>query len=346
MSGSCAANFCDYIESMKVEPIQQFNTILQSFKIKAECVSHHESDNYSYYDLRLLPNCKVKDIQRYSDEISLALKTPCKPSVKIIHDQGVVRLEFVSPRTSSLNLFDYFTNRHIPAGDIRCLLGQTVDGRQMWMDLAANPHMIVSGTTGSGKSTLLHNIIANLLNYNDVELTVVDPKRIEFSEYKKRIPKMRVLYTYDETVELLRGLIEVMEFRYELMRNGKPASQFKPAVVIIDEFADLIIQDTGNVFYETLCRLAQKCRAARIHLILATQRPSVNIINGTIKANFPARIACRVSSHIDSKVILDAPGAENLLGKGDALVRDNSRFLERFQVAYTNAQQVCQYFGV
>lgn len=330
---------------MKMELVQQFNSILKAFKIKAECVSYHKSDNYTYYDLRLMPNCKVKDIQRYSDEISLALKTPCKPSIKILHEQGVVRLEFASPRTSTLNLFDYFTNTDIPSGDIRCLLGQTVDGRHMWMDLAANPHMIVSGTTGSGKSVLLHNIIANLLNYNNVELTIVDPKRVEFSEYKNRIANISVLYTYDEVVKLLRGLIEDMEFRYELMRNGKLASQLKPKVIIIDEFADLIIQDTGNVFYETLCRLSQKCRAARIHLILATQRPSVDIINGTIKANFPARIACRVSSHVDSKVILDAPGAENLLGKGDALVRDASRFMERFQIAYTTAQQVCQYFG-
>lgn len=329
-----------------MEPVQQFNSILKSFKIKAECVSYHKSDNYTYYDLRLMPNCKVKDVQRYSDEISLALKTPCKPSVKILHEQGVVRLEFASPRTGTLNLFDYFTNTDIPSGEIRCLLGQTVDGRHMWMDLAANPHMIVSGTTGSGKSVLLHNIIANLLNYNDVELTVVDPKRVEFSEYKNRISNMRVLYTYDEAVVLLLGLIKDMEFRYELMRKGKPASQLKSKVVIIDEFADLIMQDTSNIFYESLCRLAQKCRAAKIHLILSTQRPSVDIINGTIKANFPARIACRVSSHVDSKVILDAPGAENLLGKGDALVRDASRFMERFQIAFTTAKQVCEYFGV
>jgi S-DNA-T family DNA segregation ATPase FtsK/SpoIIIE len=330
---------------MKVEPIQDFNNILQSFKIKAECVSHHCADNYFYYDVRLNPNAKVKDIQKYGDEISLALKTPCKPSVKILHEQGVVRLEFVSPRSSTLNLFDYFTNQQVPKGELRCLLGQTVSGQHMWMNLADNPHMIVSGTTGSGKSTLLHNIIANLLNYNNADITLVDPKRIEFSAYEKRIPGVQVLYTYEETVELLRNLIDIMEFRYELMRASKPTTQFKPMVVIIDEFADLIIQDSGDVFYDSLCRLAQKCRAAKIHIILSTQRPSVNIINGTIKANFPARIACRVSSHIDSKVILDASGAENLLGKGDALVRDNSRFMERFQVAYTNAEEVCRYFG-
>ena len=221
-----------------------------------------------------------------------------------------------------------------------------VDGRPMWMDLAQNPHMIVAGTTGSGKSTLLHNIIANLLNYNKVELYLIDPKQIEFSEYYDAgIRDTNVYFTYEQAMEILNSAIEVMEFRYELIRTGTPASSLTPIVIMIDEFADLIMQDKGDQFYTVLCRLAQKCRAARIHLILSTQRPSVNIINGTIKANFPARISCRVASHVDSKVVLDSPGAENLLGKGDALVRDNLRFLERFQIAYTNAKEVCSYFG-
>ena len=117
-------------------------------------------------------------------------------------------------------------------------------------------------------------------------------------------------------------------------------------VIFIDEFADLIMQDKNDQFYLALCRLAQKCRAARINIILSTQRPSVNIINGTIKANFPARIACRVASHVDSKVILDVSGAENLLGKGDALIKDNFRSLDRFQSAYTTATEVCQQLGI
>lgn len=328
-----------------MELIKDFNDLLRSFNIKASCVNHQQVDNYFYYDLKLNPTAKVRDIQKYSDEISLALKTPCKPSVKILHNEGVVRLEFVSPRKEILRLFDFFSNKNVPSGEINCLLGQTVDGRQMWMDLAQNPHLIVSGTTGSGKSTLLHNIIANIFNYNDVDLFLVDPKQIEFVEYKKHMNNISVLNTYDESVAMLKSAIEVMEFRYELIRMGTPASSLKSIVIIIDEFADLIMQDKNDEFYLVLCRLAQKCRAARIHIILSTQRPSVNIINGTIKANFPARIACRVASHVDSKVILDASGAENLLGKGDALVRDNLRHLERFQVAYTDAAEVCSYFG-
>lgn len=330
---------------MQIEPIQYFNNILDSFNIKAQCVSFNQVDNYLYYDLQLNKNAKVRDIQRYGDEISLALKTVCKPSVKVLREQGLVRLEFAEARKNPLQLFDFFTNKNIPKGDINCLLGQMIDGSKMWMDLAQNPHMIIAGATGSGKSTLLHNIIANLLNYNDVDLTLIDPKRIEFTEYEKHISSIQVLYTYEEAVELFQNLIEVMEFRYDLLRAGKSPKDLKPMVIMVDEFADLIMQDKDNVFYTALCRLAQKCRAARIHLILATQRPSVNIINGTIKANFPARIACRVTSGVDSKVVLDSTGAENLLGKGDALVRDNMRFAERFQVAYTTATEVCKYFG-
>lgn len=328
-----------------MELINDFNNILKSFNIKASCVDHKQVDNYFYYDLKLNPNARVKDVSKFGDEISLALKTPCKPNVKVLHNEGVVRLEFATPRTVPLKLFDFFTNEDIPEGEINCLLGQTVDGRKMWMDLAQNPHMIISGTTGSGKSTLLHNIIANLINYNDVDLYLIDPKHIEFSEYKKSFKQIVNLNSYDEALELLNNAIDTMEFRYDQIRSGIAISDLKPIVIIIDEFADLIMQDKGDVFYNTLCRLAQKCRAARIHLILATQRPSVNIINGTIKANFPARIACRVASHVDSKVILDACGAENLLGKGDALIKDNVRSLERFQIAYTNAAEVCAVFG-
>ena len=328
-----------------METIQQFNKILESFSIRALCTNSQEVDNYFFYDLKLNPHARVRDIHRYSDEISLALKTPCRPSIKVLHDLGVVRLEFVSPREEPLNLLDYFTNEQVPKGDVICLLGQTVDGQRLWMDLAQNPHMIVAGTTGSGKSTLLHNLIANIYNYNDCVLCLVDPKKIEFSPYEDRLHNSKVFYTYDETIGLLDSLLEVMEKRYSMMRIGHLPEEFPYVVMIVDEFADLIMQDKEDQFFNKLCRLAQKSRAARICLVLGTQRPSVNIINGAIKANFPSRIACRVASHVDSKVILDTTGAENLLGKGDALIRDNFRFLERFQVAYTTAPQVCQYFG-
>lgn len=330
-----------------MEQIDQLNKILSSFNIKAKCVSYKKSDNYFYYDITLSPSAKVRDIQKYSDEISMALKTPCKPSVKVRHEDGVVRLEFITKRTNSLKLFDYFTiDNNVPGGDLICLLGQDTAGNRIWMDLSKNPHMIVAGTTGSGKSTLIHNIIANMLNYNDAFLYLIDPKGIEFSDYEKsNISNIQVGYTYDQAIEVLNNILVAMEFRYEQLRKGIPSSKFPYILLIIDEFADLIMQDKDNQFYTKLCLLAQKCRAARISIILSTQRPSVNVIDGTIKANFPARIACRVASHVDSKVVLDSVGAENLLGHGDALLRDNTRFMDRFQVAYTDASEVCRFFG-
>jgi S-DNA-T family DNA segregation ATPase FtsK/SpoIIIE len=329
-----------------MDEIKEFNNILQSFKIKASCVNFQSIDNYFYYDIRLQPNAKVKDIEKSITEISLMLKTAAKPSIKVLQQLGVVRLEFATPRTSKLNLFDYFTNKQVPKGDLMCLLGQSVDGSKVWMDLSQNPHMIISGTTGSGKSVLLHNIIANMFNYNDIQLFLLDPKNIEFSTYEKHIKKnLYVGYSYTESIKVLDSILELMESRYDAIRRGLDVKKLPYILLIIDEFADLIMQDKGELFYGKLCRLAQKCRAARINIILSTQRPSVNIINGSIKANFSARISCRMASQVDSKVVLDAAGAENLLGKGDALIRDNFRFLERFQVAYTTAEEVCKIFG-
>jgi DNA segregation ATPase FtsK/SpoIIIE, S-DNA-T family len=326
--------------------IQNFDAILNSFAIKASCVNYQEVDNYFFYDVKLKPNAKVTDLRKYSDEIALALQASGKPSLKVLHQEGIVRVEFALPSPKTLYLFEYFTNQDVPIGDIICLLGQTVDGKRVWMDLAQNPHLLIAGTTGSGKSCLLHNIIANLFNYNDVNLYLIDPKRIEFSDYGKIGYPIHLSYTYVEAMEVLQYHIDLMEVRYEQIRSGESPLTMRTHIIIMDEFADLMMQDVNNAFHDLICRLAAKCRAAKIYLILATQRPSVNVISGTIKTNFPARLACRVPSHIDSKVILDVVGAENLLGKGDALLRDNFRQLERFQIAYTTPQEVCKFFDV
>lgn len=323
----------------------QFDKILDAFRIKAKCMSAECVGNYAFYDLRLAPSTKVKEVQKYADEIALALKSPCKPSFKVLHEKGLLRLEFITQSPSTLQLFDYFSNSQVPAGDLICLLGQTVDGKPVWMDLMQNPHMIISGTTGSGKSVLLHNIIANTINYNEAVLFLADPKNIEFHSYQLLKKDINISLSYDETIIILNSLLATMENRYSMLRTGSKVSDFPPILLIIDEFADLIMQDKDDQFFLKLCRLAQKCRAAKISIILSTQRPSVNIINGSIKANFPARIACKVASHVDSKVVLDAGGAENLLGRGDALLRDNTRHMERFQVAYTSPAEICQYFA-
>lgn len=313
--------------------IQNFNLILDSLKIKASCNNYQEIGNYFFYDLQLKPSGKIKDIQKNLDEISIAIRSPGKPNCKILHQEGIIRLEYYKSTKETLNLSSLL-NCGKPNYLIPCLLGTGTDGNLVWMDLADNPHLLVAGTTGSGKSTLLHNIIANILHFNSAELFLVDPKNIEFSPYQKYT---RVYHSYDEALEVIEQLTESMNDIYEFMRMGYKSSSFKPKVLIIDEFANIIMQDSKDEFYIKLCNLAQKCRAANIHIILATQRPSVQFINGNIKANFPARISCRVSSSIDSRIILDESGAENLAGKGDALLKDNIRNLERFQIAFASA---------
>ena len=155
---------------------------------------------------------------------------------------------------------------------------------------------------------------------------------------------VKTYHDYNSCVQMISTLLELMEGRYHAMASGK-SLLFRPQLVIIDEFADLIMQDHNHILYNNLCKLAQKCRAAKIHIILSTQRPSVNIINGEIKANFPARIACKVSSYVDSKIILDTSGAENLLGKGDALIKDSYRTCERFQVANITPSEIINHFA-
>lgn len=330
--------------------IENFNQMLSSFKIKATCLEVHQVGNFTYYDVKLAPGIKVKILEKYGDEISLALQSPRKPTIKIMHELGLVRLEFIQHQSGKpLNLIDMLYDTTIeekPAGGLVCLLGQSVDGRKVWMDLADNPHLLVAGTTGSGKSTLLHNILANILYTNNVyscNVFCLDPKNIEFHQYNKSehpyLKNLVVKYSFREAMLILDEMLWTMEARYEQIKAGMPLEQIPYSLLIIDEYADLIMQDIDNQFYLKVCRLAQKCRAAKISIILATQRPSVNVLNGSIKANFPARIACHVPSHHDSKVILDSIGAEHLLGKGDALVRDNFRYLERMQIAYADAKE-------
>lgn len=172
---------------------------------------------------------------------------------------------------------------------------------------------------------------------------MLDPKNIEFVDYNN-INNIIIEQEYNKSLIILDKLIQIMEERFVLLRSTK-LDNFKSVVLIVDEFADLILQDKDNSFYNKLCKLCQKCRAAKIHIILSTQRPSFDIISGAIKANFPARISCKVASHVDSKVVLDSSGAECLSGFGDALICDNFRHLERFQIAYTDAKEVCRYFG-
>lgn len=323
----------------------KLNIIFTQFGISAKCINSIETNNYYLLDVELYGKGKIKDIQKYISEISLYLKLS-KPNLNPIPEEGIIRLEFLKPNREIIDLIDYMPNIVVPNFDIPCLLGEAVNGEKLWIDIAKCPHILVAGTTGSGKSSVLHTIIANTLKYSSCHTILIDPKNIEFKEYENLTNhSISVSSSYDDAVFALDKAIEIMNFRYLKMRSGISVDNFPPVIIVIDEFSDLILQDFNKSFYSKLCSLAQKCRAAKIHIILATQRPSANVLDGAIKANFPARIACRVASFVDSKVILDYGGAENLAGSGDAILKNSKYDYCRFQAGYTTGSDVVNYFN-
>ena len=216
---------------------------------------------------------------------------------------------------------------------LECYIGVSVTGEAITLDLATAPHLLVGGTTGSGKSVCLHSIILSLLmkhNGSSLQLGLIDPKRVEFSPYAKlkNLYGGKVVTEIDDSKDLLISLVAEMEKRYEaigkvgavnIQEAEKNGLSFPFIVVFIEELADLVLQDDD--IEPLIARLAQKSRAAGIHLVLATQRPDAETFSGLIRSNVPARIALTVQKGSESKIILDENGAENLLGYGDMLVK-------------------------
>lgn len=324
--------------------IEKLNNVLLAFKIPAKCSDFKEYKNAYFYDVELKPGAKLRDLEKYATELALALKAPSRPRFNVISDRGIVRFEFVNAKKPITNLFKLGYTSKRPEGILNCLIGETLEGEPLWFDLVRNPHMMIAGCTGSGKSTVLHAIIANVLLHTRTKLYLFDPKNIEFFKYEA-VKNVDVKYTYNDCLETLELLCKEMDERYIAIKKSGGQLTYPYSVVIIDEFADLIYQDTGNCFYKALSRLAQKGRAAGIHIILSTQRPAANIVDGNIKANFPARISCKVATGTDSKVVLDTTGAEDLLGNGDAIIKNSQYNLKRFQAAFTTADEVIKYLG-
>ena len=330
--------------------VTALNRVLGSLGIKAECTAVNRVRNIANYDLTLKDGGRVREVEKFSQEIGLALKSRSAPLVKPILSQGIVRLQIVESDPPILDFYTQLEASPRPEGILPFYLGETADDKALWLDFHTNPHLLIAGASGSGKSTLLHAIVANALLPHEYYLNVclMDTKQIELAPYGRLgLENVRVDTTYDQVVDTLKTVHASMEETYRMMRElnlpsnyyGLPGAKGAYHLIVIDEFADLIMQDSSGEFYELVCQLAQKGRAAGIHFVIATQRPSVDILRGTIKANFPARIACRVSSRVDSNVILDSPQAHSLMGRGDALIRSGNLDLVRFQVAYATQER-------
>ena len=230
-------------------------------------------------------------------------------------------------------------------GDLPICLGVDIAGRPVYADLAKMPHLLIAGTTGSGKSVGLNTFILSLINLKkptEVKFVLIDPKRIEFSVYNdQRYMFCPVVTDNALASDVLAHLVEEMEKRYSqfeenMVRNigeyHEKCGAMPYIICVIDEFADLIAAD--KTVENSVQRLAQKARAAGIHLMLATQRPSVDVVTGVLKANFPTRLSYKVASQFDSRTILDMPGAEELLGRGDALFLPQNGEMKRIHGTY------------
>ena len=238
---------------------------------------------------------------------------------------------------------------------LSCAIGKDIEGNPAWLEINKTPHMLVAGATGSGKSVCINTIISSIILHakpDEVRLLLVDPKMVEFTPFKN-IPHLLAPIITDPKVATyaLAQAVEDMESRYKLLAEAgvrkiedynakvKKSQRLPYIVIIIDELADLMMVASKDV-ETSIARITQKARAAGIHLILATQRPSTDVVTGLIKSNIPTRISFAVPTSIDSRTILDSMGAEKLLGKGDMLVKASGIGFERYQGAFIDDDEL------
>ena len=330
--------------------------LLEQLKIKADIVGVENNETISKYYLRLHPGERVKKIESYANEIALGLKAYSIPIIRLITEEGLVSIELLTKPQKTVNFYDI--QEKLLASDLNLpvILGNLHSGDPLIADIAKMPHMLIAGTTGSGKSVMLHSIICSLIIKSNVKLILVDPKNVEFNFYQNIKQLMYPIINYsDDANDILSDLIKEMDYRFKIMAKSSVqnidefnSKKYKKSmlyiILIIDEFSDFM-QTAGKEFQSKLSRLAQKSRACGIHIIIATQRPSADVITGVIKANFPTRVSCKVTSAINSRIILDKKGAENLIGKGDALIDSTSHDMLRFKGAYIKSdeiQEICK----
>ena len=333
---------------------------LGHFGVEAKIVGTVTGPHVSRYELKLAPGTKVSKITQLKDDLAYALASTDIRILAPIPGKQAVGVEVPNQRRRLVRLGDIYGGRPQGGSPLVAWLGKDISGSAVWTDLQKMPHALIAGTTGSGKSGSVNAILSSILLHaspNEVRMVLVDPKRVELNHYEK-IPHLLtpVVTSPRLAANVLNNLIAEMESRYQIMelarsrnlgelnrvREREGEAPLPYILCVIDELADLMMVSPAEV-EDAIIRLAQKARAVGIHLLLATQRPSTDIITGTIKVNIPSRIAFAVSSQVDSRVILDQGGAETLLGQGDMLFRPaGTSKMQRIQGAFITEAEIAK----
>jgi len=341
---------------------------IKTFGIKVEVVQVSTGPVITQYELTIEPGVKISKIVNLADNIALSLAAPSVRIVAPLPGKGVIGIEIPNANRQMVRLREIVESSGFKNSEsiLPLALGKSILGESVVKDIAATPHLLIAGATGSGKSVCVNSIILSILaklTPEEIRFIMIDPKMVELNVYNG-IPHLLcpVITDAKKAALALRWVIAEMESRYYLLEKYSARSiksyndiirkkkknkeeieddlgTLPYVVVIIDEFADLMMVARKEV-EDSVSRLAAMSRAVGIHLILATQRPSVDVITGVIKANFPSRIAFQVSSKIDSRTIIDCNGADQLLGKGDMLYSDASSVPQRIQGAFLTDEEV------
>lgn len=333
----------DKYENVKVDKsdvrqnIERIERTYESFNMKVEVVNAVVGPTVTQYQMNIATGVSVRAIITRQPDVALALGVN-GIRIEPIPGQSLIGLEVPNRQKIVVKFSEIMEELRKKYTGMRlgCVLGKSIDNNPVLIDLQKMPHVLVAGTTGSGKSVLTNSLIMSLLmtkSPDELKLILVDPKKVEFSDYND-IPHLLtpVIVESEKVMNAMKWAVEEMERRYTILSNAKARNiegynekagftAMPYIVIVIDELADLM-NTIGKAFEAEVLRIAQKARATGIHLVLATQRPSVDIITGVLKGNIPGRIALKVASQQDSRVIMDRNGAETLVGNGDMLLSD------------------------
>ena len=347
--------------------------VLRNFGVEISSIKATVGPTITLYEITPAPGVRISRIRNLEDDIALSLSALGIRIIAPIPGKGTIGIEVPNAKPATVSMRSILDSKKFQEStmELPCAVGKTITNEVFMFDLAKAPHLLVAGATGQGKSVGLNAIITSLLYKKhpaELKIVLVDPKKVEFSVYANienhflaKIPDDEadpIITDVTKVVRTLNSLCKEMDTRYDLLKiaqarnikeynkkfierqlNPEHGHRFMPyIVVVIDEFGDLIMT-AGKEVELPIARIAQLARAVGIHMIIATQRPTTNIITGTIKANFPSRIAFRVGAMIDSRTILDRPGAQQLVGRGDMLYLNGGEPV-RVQCAFVDTPEV------